>query len=95
MIFLLTSRNARLKRRVAVVAMIVGGTVLVVPWIFLGVPWFGLSELPFLILVLALVARQVRFCDACGFTNLVRNPMKSDPRCDDCGEPLDLWHRWL
>jgi len=95
MIFLLTSRNARLKRSVSLVGIVVIAILMVVPWFFMGLGAFGLSTLPFLVVVVAFNCRKVRFCDACGFTNLVPNPFKSGPLCDDCGKPLDAKRKWL
>jgi len=96
MIFMFTSRNAALKRVVAgiltaLVSVTIGGVIL------LGSlqHWTALIFLPLLVLTVAFNARKIRFCDACGMTNFVSNPFRSEVLCSDCGKPLDPKRMWL
>ena len=95
MIFLRTNRNAALKRRVSVVLTAVIAITMVSLWLLMGAWWVSLTILPFIALVVAFNFRRIRFCDACGLTNQVMNPFRSNPPCGGCGQPLDTNRRWL
>ena len=89
LIFLVASRNARLKRLVLVVATVVIAMVMLTLASVATGGWGGLVLLPVLVFGLAFNARKLRFCDACGFTNFLVDPLETDPHCGDCGKPLD------
>jgi len=89
LIFLVMSRNARLKRLVMVLESVVIGLFMLTLVSVATGGWGGLVLLPILLFVIAFNARKIRICDACGFTNFLVDPLDTDPHCGDCGKPLD------
>jgi fatty acid desaturase len=90
MIFMFTSRNAALKRVVAGIGTALVSVLLLGATLLMGQPWLVLPLIPVLAFVVFFNGRQIRFCDACGMTNTLANPFKSEAFCSDCGKPLDL-----
>jgi hypothetical protein len=94
-IFMFTSRNTALKRRVATIGIAAVSLLMVGVTVLMGAAWLGLLMVPVLVLVVAFNARKIRFCDACGMTNVLSNPFKSEAFCSECGKPLDPNRMWF
>jgi hypothetical protein len=87
--FFFLYKNAAVKRKVFLPFMVLVGL------LFLG---FGVATdmptdmlaivVPFLVVIIYLNLRTVKFCDACGTTNMSSNPLKAPAFCHKCGAKL-------
>ena len=95
-IFMFTSRNAKLKRRILSIASVLMGIALVTGvWLLSREPWFTLMTAFFLALGIGFNVGRIRFCDTCGATNLPSSPFRRAEFCSYCGKPLDSKPGWF